>query len=121
MAIRGVLAFFVTLVPCFLLLGSTRAQLSVDYYSKSCPNVEDIVRKEMVKILSVAPSLAAPFLRMHFHDCFVRVCLHIHALYYDSYLSYYIQISNSLYHIDWKKKKTNYTFIYDAVIIYAYF
>jgi hypothetical protein len=78
MAKRGILAVSITMVQCFLLLGLTRAQLSVDYYSKTCPNVEDIVRKEMTQILSVAPSLAGPLLRMHFHDCFVRVCLQKH-------------------------------------------
>ncbi|KAJ4770258.1 Peroxidase [Rhynchospora pubera] len=74
MARKDILAVLITMVPCFLLFGSTSAQLSVDYYSKTCPNVEDIVRKEVIQILSVAPSLAAPFLRMHFHDCFVRGC-----------------------------------------------
>ncbi|XP_078148626.1 peroxidase 1-like [Carex rostrata] len=74
MAKNGLLAVLITMVPCFLLVGLTRAQLSVDYYSKTCPNVEDIVRQEMISILSVAPSLAAPFLRLHFHDCFVRGC-----------------------------------------------
>uniref|UniRef100_A0A8R7V1E7 Plant heme peroxidase family profile domain-containing protein n=1 Tax=Triticum urartu TaxID=4572 RepID=A0A8R7V1E7_TRIUA len=28
----------------------------------------------MVKIISAAPSLAGPFLWLHFHDCFVRGC-----------------------------------------------
>ncbi|VAI73282.1 unnamed protein product [Triticum turgidum subsp. durum] len=28
----------------------------------------------MVKIISAAPSLAGPLLRLHFHDCFVRGC-----------------------------------------------
>lgn len=49
------------------------AQLELGYYSKTCPNVEAIVRKEMEKIISAAPSLAGPLLRLHFHDCFVRV------------------------------------------------
>ena len=75
------IALKVLLVPLatlLLVLGSTSAQLSVDYYSKTCPNAEEIVRKEMIQILSVAPSLVGPFLRLHFHDCFVRVCYRLH-------------------------------------------
>ena len=49
------------------------AQLEVGYYSKTCPSVEAIVRNETEKILAAAPSLAGPLLRLHFHDCFVRV------------------------------------------------
>jgi peroxidase len=49
------------------------AQLEIGFYSKTCPNAEDIVREEMVKIIAAAPSLAGPLLRLHFHDCFVRV------------------------------------------------
>ena len=57
------------------LSGSADAQgLSVGYYSKTCPQAEAIVFEEMTKIIEVAPSLAGPLLRMHFHDCFVRVC-----------------------------------------------
>lgn len=73
MGSRALTLLLVPLASLLLLLGSTNAQLSVDYYSKTCPNAEQIVRKEMVQILSVAPSLAGPFLRLHFHDCFVRV------------------------------------------------
>ena len=50
-----------------------RAQLQEKFYSATCPSVEAVVRKEMARALSLAPSLAAPLLRMHFHDCFVRV------------------------------------------------
>jgi peroxidase len=57
-----------------LLVSVTEAQLQLGFYSNTCPNVEEIVRKEMSEILSIAPSLAGPILRMHFHDCFVRVC-----------------------------------------------
>ncbi|TVU11515.1 hypothetical protein EJB05_45106, partial [Eragrostis curvula] len=68
---------YVTLLLSLALLlvaGSspTVAQLEIGYYSKTCPNVEAIVREEMEKIISAAPSLAGPLLRLHFHDCFVR-------------------------------------------------
>ncbi|KAI5012772.1 hypothetical protein ZWY2020_025038 [Hordeum vulgare] len=53
---------------------STVAQLDVGFYSKTCPHVEEIVRQEMLGILKEAPTLAGPFLRLHFHDCFVRGC-----------------------------------------------
>nr|CAB3470392.1 unnamed protein product [Digitaria exilis] len=75
MAIKSCL---LVLLPIALLLlaGSSpaAAQLQVGYYSKTCPNAEAIVRGEMEKIISAAPSLAGPLLRLHFHDCFVRGC-----------------------------------------------
>jgi hypothetical protein len=61
-----------TCVALLLLLGgssaASAAQLVEGYYNKTCPNVEAIVREEMEKIISAAPSLAGPLLRLHFHD-----------------------------------------------------
>ena len=78
----------VLLLPLALLLlassSPAAAQLEVGYYSKTCPNVEAIVREEMEKIISAAPSLAGPLLRLHFHDCFVRVSVAVQII--DSYL-----------------------------------
>nr|CAB3451652.1 unnamed protein product [Digitaria exilis] len=48
--------------------------LQMDFYSSSCPRVEEMVKEEMVDILKEAPTLAGPLLRLHFHDCFVRGC-----------------------------------------------
>ncbi|XP_076894942.1 peroxidase 27-like [Bidens hawaiensis] len=48
--------------------------LKLGFYEKTCPRVEAIVQKIIAEKISLAPSLAAPLLRMHFHDCFVRGC-----------------------------------------------
>lgn len=52
---------------------SAAGGLQMDFYSSSCPRVEELVKEEMVDILKQAPTLAGPLLRLHFHDCFVRV------------------------------------------------
>ncbi|XP_047338014.1 peroxidase 27-like [Impatiens glandulifera] len=48
--------------------------LKLDFYKKTCPSVESIVKKTTADFVLRAPTLAAPLLRMHFHDCFVRGC-----------------------------------------------
>ncbi|KAK4716629.1 hypothetical protein R3W88_014967 [Solanum pinnatisectum] len=48
--------------------------LKLGYYEKTCPGAEAIVEKATSHYISRAPTLAAPLLRMHFHDCFVRGC-----------------------------------------------
>ncbi|KAG2712253.1 hypothetical protein I3843_04G107700 [Carya illinoinensis] len=52
----------------------SEAQLQPGFYSKSCPKAEKIVQDFVHEHIHNAPSLAAAFLRMHFHDCFVRGC-----------------------------------------------
>ncbi|CAN4096685.1 unnamed protein product [Withania somnifera] len=48
--------------------------LKLGYYGKTCPGAEAIVKETTASYISRAPTLAAPLLRMHFHDCFVRGC-----------------------------------------------
>ncbi|OAY25995.1 peroxidase 27 [Manihot esculenta] len=57
-----------------LAFSPVNAQLKVGFYSKTCPKAEAIAKEVIDGVLSVAPSLAGPLLRMHFHDCFVRGC-----------------------------------------------
>ncbi|KAK4756494.1 hypothetical protein SAY87_006621 [Trapa incisa] len=44
------------------------------FYRKTCPSAETIVQDITWKRVANNPELVAKFLRMHFHDCFVRGC-----------------------------------------------
>ncbi|KAJ8527847.1 hypothetical protein K7X08_015298 [Anisodus acutangulus] len=65
---------FLSFVIVQLFLVSNSEGVEVGYYKKTCPNVEAIVKETTKHYISRAPTLAAPLLRMHFHDCFVRGC-----------------------------------------------
>ncbi|CAF1931428.1 unnamed protein product [Brassica oleracea var. botrytis] len=53
---------------------SSDGQLQMNFYAKSCPKAEKIISDHIEKHIHNGPSLAAPLIRMHFHDCFVRGC-----------------------------------------------
>ncbi|KAH7653016.1 Peroxidase protein [Dioscorea alata] len=64
---------FLTLL-CFSFFSSVQSDLQLGFYSKTCPKAEQLIQEFVKQHISNAPSLAAPLLRMHFHDCFVRGC-----------------------------------------------
>lgn len=67
----------ILLASCFLaILGLSEAQLQLGFYAKNCPKAEKIVEDFVDEHIHNAPSVAAALIRMHFHDCFVRVCVH---------------------------------------------
>ncbi|KAG8099796.1 hypothetical protein GUJ93_ZPchr0013g34594 [Zizania palustris] len=48
--------------------------LQVGHYRQSCPAAESVVRATVEGYFSRDPTVTAPLLRLHFHDCFVRGC-----------------------------------------------
>ncbi|KAK9182410.1 hypothetical protein WN944_025554 [Citrus x changshan-huyou] len=71
---KGSLSFFlISLVA--VLLGTCRGgELRKHFYEETCPEAEDIVQKIIWENVALNSTLPAKFLRMHFHDCFVRGC-----------------------------------------------
>lgn len=60
--------------------------LSLNYYDKTCPSAESIVTKTVKSAAMKDRTVLAALLRMHFHDCFLRVREYVHCLSnYDMY------------------------------------
>lgn len=63
-----------TLAFTLLLLRVSDAQLSVSFYSSTCPSVFDIVKSNVRSAINREKRIGASILRLLFHDCFVAVC-----------------------------------------------
>ncbi|EYU20115.1 hypothetical protein ABFS82_06G057600 [Erythranthe guttata] len=69
------MASFCTLaIVLVFLIGSSSAQLSTDYYSKSCPNLFTTVKTVVRSAIQNEARMGASLLRLFFHDCFVNGC-----------------------------------------------
>ncbi|KAH6766066.1 Peroxidase superfamily protein [Perilla frutescens var. hirtella] len=62
------------LVTVTLLTGASSAQLTTDYYKKTCPKVFDAVESVVESAIAKEKRMGASLLRLHFHDCFVQGC-----------------------------------------------
>ena len=68
-------SIFVMSVLVILIMGSssTSAQLSKNFYSKSCPKVFSTVKSAVQSAVSKERRMGASLVRLFFHDCFVNV------------------------------------------------
>ncbi|CAL5353248.1 unnamed protein product [Camellia sinensis] len=64
----------VTFLMFVLLMGTSSAQLSTDFYCKTCPNLLSTVKSVVEAAVSKEKRMGASLLRLHFHDCFVNGC-----------------------------------------------
>jgi peroxidase len=62
----------VVVMTMTMLVGGGEA-LSLDYYAKSCPKAEAAVAAAVKQAMAKDRTVPAGLLRLHFHDCFVRV------------------------------------------------
>ena len=95
-------SFLISIAVLFGLLGvSHGGKLSLDYYKDTCPQALDIVREVTWKHVEQDLTVAAPLLRLHCHDCFIRV-IHVFLLYI---IHAQIYLYSLLSYIVKKKKK----------------
>jgi len=47
------------------------------FYDGSCPRAQEIVQSVVAKAVAKEPRMAASLLRLHFHDCFVKVSIYM--------------------------------------------
>ncbi|TXG55021.1 hypothetical protein EZV62_020277 [Acer yangbiense] len=66
--------FIVVSIISLLACNSANGQLSVNFYARTCSNLQTIVRNVMRQTVIREPRMGASILRLFFHDCFVQGC-----------------------------------------------
>ncbi|XP_076957234.1 peroxidase 4-like [Bidens hawaiensis] len=74
MASSSIISFALLACTLFLMSDTSSAQLTPNFYSKSCPKVFDAVGSVVRAAVAKEKRMGASLLRLHFHDCFVNGC-----------------------------------------------
>ncbi|XP_062092417.1 peroxidase 4-like [Humulus lupulus] len=63
-----------SLALLMIVMGNASAQLSTNFYSKTCPKLFPTVKSKVHSAISKESRMGASLLRLFFHDCFVNGC-----------------------------------------------
>ncbi|CAM0150270.1 unnamed protein product [Urochloa decumbens] len=74
MATSACQALLLTALAAAMLMSTASATLQYDFYNYTCPKAEEAIRIATTKIISDNPTMGAAFVRLFFHDCFVKGC-----------------------------------------------
>ncbi|CAN6340516.1 unnamed protein product [Urochloa humidicola] len=74
MATSACQCWLLTALAAAMLMSTASATLQYDFYNYSCPKAEETIRIATTKIISDNPTMGAAFVRLFFHDCFVKGC-----------------------------------------------
>lgn len=65
--------WFLWTATILLIAVVSQGQLTTDFYDSTCPQAATIVKQKVDEIVDADKGMAAGLMRLHFHDCFVRV------------------------------------------------
>lgn len=66
-------ALLVVAVLSVMMAAGGASALQSGFYASSCPQAEDTIYSTLQQLHANDPDLPPVLLRLHFHDCFVRV------------------------------------------------
>ena len=69
-----IIAAMLAFAPLCLCGKTSGGYLYPQFYDRTCPKAKEIVYSIVAKAVAREARMAASLIRLHFHDCFVKVC-----------------------------------------------